>query len=422
MIRFIHAADVHLDSPLRGLEKYEGAPVEEIRGATRRALENLVGLAVDREVDFVLISGDLYDGDWKDHNTGLFFVRQMARLREADIPAILISGNHDAANKMTKSLCLPDNVELLGHNRPTTATCKQLANIGVAVHGQSFGRAAEYDNLVRNYPPPRPGMLNIGLLHTSLDGAEGHEPYAPCSLDDLRQKQYDYWALGHVHTRRVVHEDPLIVFPGNLQGRHVRESGAKGCYLVTVDERHQCDLEFVPLDVFRWAVCEVDATDADRPEDIVDQFAAELARLGDENDSRSIGVRVEIVGRTEAHQRLLADPIRWTNEIRAAAIHSPRGNVWIEQVKWRTSPPSYLGAASLSGPIETLTSYLAELRNDHAELRTLAHVLQKLQNKLPDELRRGDDALRMDDAQQIADWLGEVEPLLLNQLTEGVER
>ena len=116
MPRFIHSADIHLDSPLQGLECYEGAPVDEIRGATRRALEKLVELSIQQKVDFVLIAGDLYDGDWKDHNTGLFFVSQMSRLRDAEIPVIMISGNHDAANKMTKSLPLPDNVELLSHS------------------------------------------------------------------------------------------------------------------------------------------------------------------------------------------------------------------------------------------------------------------------------------------------------------------
>ena len=107
MFRFIHAADVHLDSPLRGLERYEGAPVDAIRAASRRSLENLVQLALDREVDFVLIAGDLYDGDWKDHNTGLFFVRQMSRLRAAGIPVIAIAGNHDAASRMSKKLTWP---------------------------------------------------------------------------------------------------------------------------------------------------------------------------------------------------------------------------------------------------------------------------------------------------------------------------
>ncbi len=182
MFKFIHAADIHLDSPLKGLEQYEGAPVEDIRGATRRALEKLVELAIEREVDFVLIAGDLYDGDWKDHNTGLFFVRQMSYLREANIPVIMINGNHDAANRMTKSLRLPHNVEVLSHTRSQTAKTKKLRELGVAVHGRSFAKAAEYDNLARDYPPKQDGLFNIGLLHTSLAGAEGHEPYAPCTI------------------------------------------------------------------------------------------------------------------------------------------------------------------------------------------------------------------------------------------------
>lgn len=172
MIRFIHTADIHLDSPLKGLERYDGAPVDEIRGATRQAFENLVELAIDREVDFVLIAGDLYDGDWKDHNTGLFFVGQMNRLREVGIPVVMISGNHDAANKMTRSLRLPDNLERLGHTRPTASKLDRLAELGVAIHGQSFEKPAQFDNLAQGYPHKQSGMLNIGLLHTSLDGVD----------------------------------------------------------------------------------------------------------------------------------------------------------------------------------------------------------------------------------------------------------
>ena len=123
-MRFLHAADIHLDSPLLNLERYEGAPIHEIRNATRRALENLVDLAIQQQVALVLIAGDLYDGDWPDHNTGLFFVGQMRRLREAGIALYMIAGNHDAANKMTRSLRLPDNpsgdAPLLAHQRAET--------------------------------------------------------------------------------------------------------------------------------------------------------------------------------------------------------------------------------------------------------------------------------------------------------------
>ena len=259
-MKFIHAADLHLDSPLHGLERYEGAPVDEIRSATRRALENLVALAIEQRVDFVLLAGDQYDGDHDDYRTVLFFTQQMIRLRDADIRVFAITGNHDATSKMTKSLRLPDNVRLLSPKKPETIAPDDL---GVAIHGRGFAKQAEFENFVPDYPAARAGRFNIGLLHTSLDGREGHAAYAPCSVADLRSKGYDYWALGHVHQRQDVAKEPLIVFPGNVQGRHIREAGAKGCMLVTVDEQGRATMEFVALDVFRWAVCDVSADGAE---------------------------------------------------------------------------------------------------------------------------------------------------------------
>ena len=130
-MKFVHAADIHLDSPLRGLERYPDAPVEEARNATRQAFENLVELAIGEDVAFVLLAGDLYDGDWRDYNTGLFFVGQMNRLRRAGIQVHLVSGNHDAASQITKHLRLPDNVVHYDHRRPETYV---RGDLGVAIH------------------------------------------------------------------------------------------------------------------------------------------------------------------------------------------------------------------------------------------------------------------------------------------------
>lgn len=422
MLRFIHAADIHLDSPLKGLEKYEGAPVEEIRGATRKALDNLVDVAIEREVDFVLIAGDLYDGDWKDHNTGLFFVSRMHRLREEGIPVVLISGNHDAANRMTRSLRLPDNVELLPHTEAASAGMAKLAEMGVAIHGRSFANQAEFENFAQGYVRKQSGLFNIGLLHTSLDGADGHEPYAPCALDDLRQKEYDYWALGHVHARQIRCEEPHIVFPGNIQGRHIRESGAKGCYVVTADAQHRCTPEFVPLDVFRWEICRLDATETRRPESLVDQFAKELTRLAKQHEGISLGVRVEVTGATAIHEILHSDPIRWLNEFRNASFALQSQRVWIEKVRWNTTSRRKRSEFSdLSGPIGVLSSHLEELRGDPSKVMEMAVVLADLKRKLPDELVNGEDALRFDDPVQLCQWLDEVEPLLLGHMREGVD-
>ena len=201
MFKFIHSADIHLDSPLRGLEQYDGAPIEQIRGATRQAFANLIQFATDEHVSFVLFAGDLYDGDWRDYNTGLFFSRQMSRLREAEIAVFLIRGNHDAESKITRQLRLPDNVHSFGAREAQTV---RLEHLGVALHGRSFATQATAENLSLSYPAPLDGLFNIGILHTSADGRPGHENYAPCSQSDLAAKGYGYWALGHIH-RHALH-------------------------------------------------------------------------------------------------------------------------------------------------------------------------------------------------------------------------
>jgi len=172
----------------------------------------------------VVIGGDLFDGDGKDMGTGLYFARAIGRLAQADVPFLLLSGNHDAASVLTRSIPWPDNVKLFGTRRPETHV---LAECAVAVHGQSFATPAVTDNLVLVYPDAVEHYLNIGVLHTALARHQGHAAYAPCNLEVLRSKHYDYWALGHVQEHEVVSEDPYVVFPGNTQGRTIRETGPK---------------------------------------------------------------------------------------------------------------------------------------------------------------------------------------------------
>jgi DNA repair exonuclease SbcCD nuclease subunit len=236
MIRFIHAADPHLDSPLQGLEAHEGAPVEVLRGATRRAFENLVNLAIEESVDFVVIAGDLYDGDWKDYSTGLFFRAQMVRLQSKGTPVYLIAGNHDAASVITKKLSLPENVHVFSTR---TTESLEVAGHPVTIHGRGFPNRAVPENLAIEYPMTVPGRFNLGLLHTSLTGRPGHDTYAPCSVAELREKGYGYWALGHIHQPEVINKEPWIVFAGNCQGRHIKETGQRGCRLVTVSDSLQ---------------------------------------------------------------------------------------------------------------------------------------------------------------------------------------
>lgn len=418
--KFIHAADIHLDSPLKGLERYEGAPVEEIRGATRKALENLVKLAIEEEVAFVVIAGDIYDGDWNDFNTGLFFANQMLRLKAVGIPVVAIRGNHDAQNKMTRSLTLPDNVRMLSAKKSETLKSVDLGinGISVAFHGQSFASAAVLENIVLDYPAADPHCFNLGILHTSLTGNEGHDTYAPCTVQDLKSKGYDYWALGHIHQRNNgQYNDPPIVFSGNIQGRHIREQGAKGCVLVTVDDNYQPSLEFCPLDVIRWVECPVDVSGAADGEEVVERFKAKLRESLREHADMPLAVRVVLSGPCPAHEQLIADLERWKNEIRLAATDASGGTAWVEKILLQTSLPRLLDDMALSdGPLAEILQTLADLRANDSALAGLAEELDDLRRKLPEELNKEPDWRRLDVPARLAEYLDEVEALLISRL------
>lgn len=418
MFKFLHAADLHLDSPLRGLDRYEGAPVDTIRQATRRAVENLVSLAIDEQVAFVLIAGDVYDGDWPDYNTGLFFARQMAKLRDARIAVYLLAGNHDAASVITRALALPDNVSVCPTDKPGTFRHEPT---NAVIHGQGFKTRAVLDDLSANYPKAERGCFNIGLLHTAAAGCDGHDPYAPCTVDGLRNRGYDYWALGHIHLRQTLCDDgSLIVYSGNTQGRHIRETGPKGCLLVTVDGGPPRP-EFRPLDVFRWSRCETDAAGCATPEDALDAVAADLREAAAGADGRPVAVRVEVFGRCDAHDKLGRDAERWAAEVRGTAARELGERLWIERVRLRTAPPDDEPADLADGPLAELRRHLASVRVDDGLLADLAAELAELQRKLPPDL--AEEIAPCDDPAWLRSIAEEAEGVLFGKLTargEGI--
>jgi DNA repair exonuclease SbcCD nuclease subunit len=417
LFRFLHAADLHLDSPLRGLERYEDAPVEEVRGAPRRALENLVQLALDEGVDFVLLAGDLYDGDWRDYNTGLFFVSQMRRLEQAGIPVHLVSGNHDAASQITKSLRLPDNVFRYQQTKPQTL---ELPELGVAIHGQSFATRSVTRDLAAEFPEGDAARFDIGLLHTSLDGRPGHDDYAPSHPDTLRSKGYDYWALGHVHEREIVSEDPWIVFPGNLQGRHARETGAKGCSLVTVENGALvAPPEHRSLDAVRWAELQVDLEGVGNGEETIDRVREALEAASDAAEGRLLAARIVLRGRTPAHAELVRDGERWIQEYRAQASGLGEPGVWLEEVRFETRHEHDLPRAmERDDALGDLIRLIAGLEEDVPALEEIARGFGDLARKLPVEIRSGEEPLDPTDVEALRQRLPAVRELLLGRLLD----
>ncbi len=414
MPTFLHAADVHLDSPLRGLETYEGAPTDALREATRRAFENLVDLAIEREVAFLVLAGDLYDGDWKDYRTGLFFNAQMSRLRAASIPVYAVAGNHDAASQITKHLRVHDNVHFFATKKAETFV---LEDVGAALHGRGYATRAVRKDLSATYPERVPGLLNVGILHTSVDGREGHEPYAPCSVAGLRSRGYEYWALGHVHAREELSRDPWILFPGNLQGRHAKETGPKGATLVEYSGDEVVGVEEVVLDVFRWARLTVDAGDAKSPNDVL-ETARELVTRALEEAERPLAVRIEIVGASLAHAELVQDPERWRHELRSLATDC--GEAWIEKVKIRTTSRTDREALrARDDAIGSLVRVLDDLDADPDAAASFSKELDDLRKKLPPRALEGSTVPPSGDAQALHEALLEAKELLLARLIEG---
>lgn len=388
MFKFIHAADIHLDSPLKGLERYEGAPVEEMRRSTRRALENLTELAIAERVAFVLIAGDLYDGDWNDHGTGLYLNSQMARLHDAGIDVVLIQGNHDAQSHMTKHLTLPENVKRLWTDRPQSLP---IESCGVMVHGQGFAKRAVTDNIAAAYPSRESSCFNIGLLHTCATGLDGHDRYAPCSIDDLRSKDYQYWALGHIHRRQTLHADPPIVFAGNIQGRSVREIGPKGCMLVTVSDSGRVETDFRPLDVVRWAHARIDASGAVDRDDVLERIGERCASLFEQAEGRLLAARIEVEGPCPAHRELADGQGDLLAEVRNRTRDAGQGRIWVEKLRINTNEPHALDLDD--GPIGLFLSRLDALKRDEAALLKLAaEELKDLKGKLPHELLSGEES------------------------------
>ncbi len=414
MFSFLHAADIHLDSPLKGLENYPDAPVDQIRLAARRAFDNLVDTAIEENVAFVLLAGDLYDGDWKDFNTGIYFISRMGRLRDAGIAVFMVSGNHDAASQITRSLKLPDNVTLFGHRGAGIA---HIEHLGVAVHGQSFSSRSVMEDMVSNYPQGDPALFNIGLLHTSLNGRPGHEPYAPCTLDTLRSKGYQYWALGHVHQREVICSDPWVVFSGNIQGRHIRETGSKGCTLVTVDEGRVTAVEDRELDVLRWSICRVDPAGCDTSDALCDHVREAFEEERSKADGRPLAIRLIVEGTTPLHNRLHEGQLQLSEEFRAIAANL--GDVWLEKVVLKTRSIAER-RESLSGdsPLHSLLQSVEEFRFEQSDLAGLVPEFEKLRSKLPPELLGENDPFRPGE-KELAALREEVKELLAAKIAEG---
>ena len=416
MFKFLHTADIHLDSPLLNLNNYDDAPRDEFRSATRRALDNIVDLAIAEQVQLMLIAGDLYDGDCSDFNTPLHFRRKMAQLADHGIRVFIIQGNHDAANAMRKAfrLQLPDNVHLFRTDRPDTVTIDEF---GVAIHGQGFATKAVTEDLSRNYPQPVAGMINIGMLHTSCGAHDKHDRYAPSTIKSLTSKGYQYWALGHIHKyQELSQHTPWIVYPGNPQGRHIGETGPKGCIIATCDT-DDIHLSQHNVDVLRWFHIKTDVADCEDAEVALLAVQQSVQEQLAATDELPLAARIELHGASAAHGQFVKQADYWDEQIRRVLLDNFDERVWVEKIKFHTT-----SIADRSREGEPALGELLQCIRDPqlaaSALDDLRIEFEKLRTDIPTDPRLPDHEIDLEQETSLANIVSDAQELLIGRLMD----
>lgn len=339
---FIHAADLHIDSPFVGVTALDSAPeglAEALHGSTFLAFDRLVDTALEREVDFLLVAGDVYDGQDRSLRAQLRFRDGLARLASAGVASYVVHGNHDPLDGHVSELGWPEGCHFFGPKAESVPAMGRDGAPVATVSGVSYRSREEGRNLAATFGGESTGPYRIGLLHTNVDGQPGHGNYAPCTLADLRGAAVDYWALGHVHARSVLSEAPWVVYPGNPQGRSIREPGARGCYLVQVDEEGQATLEFVALDVVRWVELTVDIGAAETADALEQQVRSRIDEAAAAAEGRALVCRVTLAGRGSLHGELRRNgALEQLMERLRERLADREPFVWVQKLASQTRP------------------------------------------------------------------------------------
>ena len=415
--RFVHTADVHLDSPLETLALKDAEAASVVANATRQAFSNTIDLCVAEKVNALLIAGDLYDGELNSMKTAAFFTEEMRRLTDEGVRVFIIRGNHDAVSRITKHLVLPEQVHVFSGR----AEAVHFEKAGAVIHGMSYAKPHVPDSLLAKYKPAVPGLINVGLLHTSLAGSTRHDVYSPCSVQQLKDQGYDYWALGHIHQRCVHSEAPqAIVMPGIPQGRHINEAGPKSVTYVEIADDRTVQIEERYTNVAQFERIGLDVTDVEEWSAMLGELEDALAAAADGLRADHLIARVELTGRSLLSARIHRDRDVLTEEVRAAARRS--GSIFIEDVAVNVTTPAASNLTGLADPVSELRRIVGEEGADHSPaIEDAISLLADLQRDLPPELRDafGDDDTETREAIKIAMREGAAEILARLEVAEG---
>jgi len=333
-LRFVHAADLHLDSPFRGVGDASTALKDRLQAATLGALGRIVDHTIHSKADFLVIAGDIYDSKDRSLRALVSFRKEMERLAEQNIPVYIVHGNHDPLNGWGSGFKLPPNVVTFGgriDSEPFIRRGRKVAQIT----GVSYLEERVTDNLACSFKPVYGAPFSIAVLHANVGHQSGHADYAPTTVGELLSAGFHYWALGHVHTRSILASEPaMVVYPGNTQGRNPRESGPRGCYQVDVDSFGRAHLEFVDTSIARWAHIEFSIASVGTMDQLVDAIS-EKARLEASGFEGPTVIRCTIRGKGPLHRDLQRDEM---NKELAEILGSIDRTVISESVRIATGP------------------------------------------------------------------------------------
>ena len=303
--KFIHCSDLHIDSPFKGFSSVEHPLAEVLRKSTYQAFQNIIELALKEEVEAVLIAGDIYDGSDKSLEAQLKFRRGLQKLSDAGIYTFIVHGNHDPLDSWSASLEWPERVHVFSGDR---VECLPIENNGMVkayIHGISYPKREVRENLAQKFSRNNDDGFAVGLLHSNVGNQSGHDDYAPCSIDDLIAGGMDYWALGHIHRFQVLREsNPAIVYSGNTQARHMRETGEKGCCLVTLDKNADPLIQFISTDTIRYAHGEVDLSGTISLDEVIHAVSSKCEYFAGQVKQKEIFLKLSLKGRTQIHSEL----------------------------------------------------------------------------------------------------------------------
>lgn len=388
--RFVHTADIHLDSPLRSLSLRNAELATLIGDSTRQALVGIVDLCLEEQVDALIIAGDLYDGEQTSMKTARFLATQLARLSQAGIAVYKIRGNHDALSKITQELVLPDGVKVFG--KQAEIVLHAANGLDIAIHGMSFAKPHAPDSLLPKFLAPDVGAVNIGILHTSLGGAAGHDLYAPTSAAELHAAGFDYWALGHIHKRSQHIGTKTVIMPGMPQGRDINEAGEKTVSLVTVSDDRSISVEERMTSVAQFERVNVDLSGTDDWRSAMERIETAMGEARDRTRAPHLVARVQLSGRTPLAWKLRRDRDLLLAEAEQRA--EGMGQTWIEKIEIATEAPAQTGGVSAADPVNELGELMRlDILPAAATLQDIRQLVEDLRNDLPAEIRgfAGDD-------------------------------